>query len=175
MKLILPLILSACPALADEYRAKPEIIVGEIGLHCPYEIASRTAAPDTVIGTVDTIAGRASAVQLTHTVPAILGLAFGVQLKLIPGASYNDVQVLVTHPPMGEDGTTSQSWSTDTQSAGWTVNMYRFDFPQELLPGTWNISLVGDGRVVFSTDFNVIAPPAGMTLEGICSGKDILS
>jgi hypothetical protein len=175
-KLIIACIVAAPSApLALDARSKSPVLIGEIGLHCPYEVVSSTIAPDTEIGLVDQVAGEVRAFALTQVVPAIPGLAFGEELRLEEGATLPGTVAVTTHPPMGEQGVTEQFWPDDLSDQDWAANMYRFDFDYELLLGRWTMQLQRDGVTYSYVEFDVVPPPEGMTLESLCSGEDLLS
>ena len=168
-------LLAPSAALSLDIRSKSPIQIGEVGLHCPYEVVGSTAAPGTEIGVVDQVAGEVRAFALTQVVPAIPGLAFGVQLKLEDGAFLPGTYAVTTHPPMGPQEVTEQRWMDDISDLEWTANMYRFDFAYELLLGRWTMQVQKDGVTYAYVEFDVVPPPPGMTLESLCSGQDMLS
>jgi hypothetical protein len=158
MKTLIFACIVAAPsaAVALDARSKSPVLIGEIGL-------------------VDQVAGEVRAFALTQVVPAIPGLAFGVELRLEDGATLPGTVAVTTHPPMGEQGVTEQFWPDDLSDQDWAANMYRFDFDYELLLGRWTMQLQRDGVTYSYVEFDVVPPPEGMTLESLCSGEDLLS
>ena len=161
--------------MAEGYRNKPTVIVGEVGLHCPYEVSGSEVAPGTESGIIDTIEGDAQVLFETTTVPAILELGFGVEIMLSEGSDLTGAQIVVRHPPMGESGVTEQRWYPNLSHDDFTLSLYRFDYNYEMLTGPWTISLEQDGQTHFIAEFDVIPAPAGMTLESLCSGEGLVS
>ncbi len=162
-------------SLAEGYRAKPTIVVGEVGLHCPYEVSRSEPAPETEIGAIDVITGEPHVIALTMTVPAIADLGFGVQLKLAPDTELPGAEIVVHHPPMGPNGVTEQRWIPNLTDQSFNLSMYRFDFPYELLVGTWTIALEQGGTTHFYAEFDVVPAPSGLTLDALCSGEAFVS
>ena len=173
-----PLVALFCmPAVtfAEGYRSKPTIVVGDIGLHCPYEITGSEPAPNTENGVIDTISGEPQVIAHTTTVPAIPDLGFGVQLRLAEGVTLPGAEIVVRHPPMGAEGVTEQRWYPNFNDQTYSLSMYRFDFPYELLVGAWTFSVEQGGQTHFIVEFDVVPPPAGLTIDALCSGEGLLS
>ncbi len=160
---------------AGEVRSKSTVVLGEIGLHCPYEITRTDKAPDTEAGHIDRFDGDGQAIALTTTVPGILGLAFGVEIALAEGVTLPGAELVITHPPMGDAGITEQRWTPNLTQGDFALDLYRFDLPYEILMGTWTMSLMYDGQAQMRVEFDVVPPPAGMTLDSLCSGEQTLS
>ena len=172
---IIPLVFGLIPAVATAYEAKPTIVVGDIGLHCPYEVLASEPAPDTEIGAIDVIVGEPSVLSATTTVPAVQHLGFGFQARLADGIKLPGAEIVVRHPPMGTEGVTEQRWTPSLSDQDFSLGMYRFDMPYEVLIGEWSFAIEQAGQTHFSVTFDVIPAPAGMSIESLCSGDLLLS
>ena len=171
----LPLFLCLFPAAAQAYEAKPTIVVGDIGLHCPYEVLASEPAPDTEVGEIDVIVGEPSVFSVTTTVPAVQHLGFGFQARLADGIKLPGAEIVVRHPPMGADGVTEQRWVPSLSDQNFSLGMYRFDMPYEVLIGEWSFAIEQAGQTHFSVTFDVIPAPAGMSIDSLCSGEMLVS
>lgn len=164
------------PSLAlAEVSAEPEIVLGEVGLHCPYRTAGSVPAPNTAYGAVDEIDGEPAAISQTTIIPALLDMGFGVEYRLAEGVSLPSAEVQLTHPPMGPNSITEQRWTTHPSSDDMGFTIYRFDFPEEVVIGKWTFELVADGKSLFKAEFDVIPAPPGITFESLCMGGSLLS
>ena len=161
------LLLSASlplPAMADG-----PLTVTEVGIFCPYDRKGSLAAPDTVMGTVDLIDDVPVDVHAT-TVPAHLALAFGARYRLMDGEPDQTATIIVTHPPMGPDHVTRQSWHMMLFAGDNGLSTYRFDRPDELVIGLWTLQIMIEGQTVLSQDFNIVAPRNAPMALDVCFG-----
>jgi hypothetical protein len=134
-------------------------------------VASHTGAtvpaPDTTQGTV-------SEVDLywipdfatpPDEVRARLGMSIGIEVR-IEGPEFLAVVPLrtrVTHPPITDPGTgkvtTVDEWDNPMNARFPRFTGWRFERPWELVPGTWTIEVVHQGKVIASQDFQVAIDP----------------
>jgi len=102
----------------------------------------------------------------TTTVPAQLGVRFGIEYKVVGAPSGGTVSLkkVTVFPPAGlRSPAVSQpihrSEATVTSKIGETTYTgYRFDDPWELVPGAWAIQLWYGDRKLVEKKFTVVAP-----------------
>jgi len=172
------LAFAGTPILADAqiYIDNAKISEFEYGLVCDLVISGSEPAPDTDVGEINIIGSDFNFTTNGTIVPAILGLSFGVKLRMHHGDEANDVVIKVKHPPLKNTGTTEQSWITTLDSEGLSTQLYTFDLPSELVTGDWTISAYKDDTLLYSVVFNVIEPQhAPVYLKQLCKGLDLYS
>jgi hypothetical protein len=156
--LFLPVLPSAALATAD-LAADPAVFDRiDAGIICAPAPSGREPAPGTRIGFIDLVDGEITLGQATPRIPALPGLAFGVVARVAEHAGAADVTITVTHPPMGADGIMRETWQTDLMPGGPTANFFRFDYPEERVPGDWTLQAEQDGRVLYAARFQVVDP-----------------
>jgi hypothetical protein len=152
------LTLAACNA------QPPEAAVGKVVSAGVYGVAG--AASATAGAPV-----RAAAAMLqadTDVVEARPGVNFGFEYTVtgLPSGRPAILELVVRHPPMRfEDGTTrseSRGAVTATTPDGHyhDVFLFRFDRPDDLVPGDWMLQVSRDGRVLAERAFRVRLPDA---------------
>jgi Domain of unknown function (DUF3859) len=161
------LLLSVSPSGAA-FAADP-LIVTEVGIFCPYDRNGSIVAPDTVIGTVDIIDDHPVDV-LSTKVPTYLTLAFGARYRLADGQPDQAATIIFTHPPMGSNGTTRQSWEMMMTAGGSGLSTYQFDRPEELILGLWTLQIEVAGQIVLQQKFTVLPPYHAPTAIDVCFG-----
>jgi Domain of unknown function (DUF3859) len=166
VRLRLVSVLLCLPGIA---MADSPLIVTEIGIFCPYDRIGSIAAPDTVMGTVDMIDDHPVDVHAT-TVPAYPGLAFGARYRLRDGLPDQPATMIFTHPPMGASGATRQSWQSMLFAGNNGLATYRFDVPDELLPGLWTMQIEVEGQRVFYQEFTIVRPELAQKAIDVCFG-----
>jgi hypothetical protein len=110
-----------------------------------------------------------------HVVPAVLGLSFGVKAQMRDPAGLHGATMSVTHPPMGPDKVTRQFHTNQISGQGITDRLYAFDYPYELLPGTWHLEAKKDGAIIYRATFQVVPPELVPELASVCGYEDLLS
>ncbi|MCX7889654.1 MAG: DUF3859 domain-containing protein [Rhodobacteraceae bacterium] len=139
------------PALLDRFG---------YGIICAEESGERAAAPGTIAGYIDIYAGRPWIARPTLRVPALPGLAFGVLARASDAMPEGEVTVTMTHPPMAPSGQSVESWSSAFSRDEAGANFFRFDIPEERVPGRWTMEAFVDGRAVYRVTFDVVDPGA---------------
>jgi hypothetical protein len=147
----------------------------EAGLICPPEDMDTSPAPGTLAGTTHIIAEEPPFAALTQTVPAILGLGFGVKSQAAVIDGLPNVRIVVEHPPMGPSQTTHQSFFTNISGVGPSLTFYQFDHRYELVLGTWQMTAFFGDEMLFTTQFEVVHPRSRPELAKLCDYQDLLS
>lgn len=168
--------IATCSTLSEagSFVSDPAILV-DYGLFCPFDARGRSPAPETQLGEILLIDQDRKVDVTTTIIPAVLGLSFGVRLRLRPGAYYDEARIIVTHPPMGSGGLTQQIWPTAPTDAASTLDIFRFDFHHELLPGTWTLGLRVDDQVILQQEFEVVPPEQAPNLVEFCAPAALTS
>jgi hypothetical protein len=170
----LALALALCgPASADpRVNAAPGVDI-EVGLFCPPETAGQREAPGTVFGWVH-IPAEPIEIRVPGelTVPAVLGLGFGVRFHVPKPMA---LTYRITHPPMAPDGTTVQSWTGHVDPGTVEGVYFQFDIEAELLPGPWTITALAREEPIFRAEFTVLPPADAPEHAGLCAGGLLLT
>ncbi len=176
----LALILSCLPAVALAQAPLPDTTSDQIaqidaGVICAPETTGTAEAPGTVAGTTHLIAEEPPFAAITRVVPAVLGVGFGVKSRSETPMGLSPVMMTVTHPPMGNDSVTTQTFETTIRGADASLTFYQFDFDYELLPGIWQMTATYNETVLYRTTFEVVSPDLVPELARICGFEDLLS
>ncbi len=147
----------------------------ETGVICPPPTVGETPAPGTLAGTTHLIEDEPPFVSRSNRVPAVIGLGFGAKSMTADMLGLSDVTMTVTHPPMGKDGITSQTFQTRIDGTTPALTFYQFDYDYELVKGLWQMEASKDGKVLYRTTFEVIAPKDASELAKICGFEELLS
>ncbi|MCF7698186.1 DUF3859 domain-containing protein [Loktanella sp. M215] len=178
MRLTLFLCLMSCPAALVAQGAtmtSPAIASLETGVICPPPSVGESEAPGTLAGTTHLIEEEPPFVSKSNGVPAVIGIGFGAKSMTADLFGLQDVTMTVTHPPMGKDGITSQTFQTRIDGTEPSLTFYQFDFAYELVQGEWQMEASKDGDILFRTTFEVVAPGTVPELARICGFEDLLS
>ena len=161
---VLPVLLACLVALPAHAR---QVRLIEAGIDCPSDDAiDREAAPDTAAGFVD-IVENLELDAIGRVVPMRLGYGMGISTQLKQGLPAQ-VTMVTTHPPMGPEGITRQTYTATLQPDRPHLRVYRFDFDYELLPGTWTLGVEVGGEMVVEVPFQVVDGPVP-GLEDLCA------
>jgi len=160
MRLALALCLVPLAAQADNNMAADSALFTQIqaGIVCADPPDDHQPAPDTISGFVDIVGGAVYLGRPALRIPAVPGLAFGVIGQVSPMQGAQDVTISVTHPPMAPGGVTRESWLSDFLPDAQTANFFRFDLPEERVPGPWQMEATLDGQVLYQASFEVVDP-----------------
>ena len=152
--------------LALTTQAAADIDLLETGITCPERReGTRIPAPDTDAGFV--LRFPFTDFDATgNVVPLLPDLSFGLRV-VRDGAGPLPVTITVTHPPMGAERRTRQSWQSVLEPGQPGMIRYGFDFPHELLPGTWTLAVTAANGDTVSVSFRMVAPAA---LPDLCAG-----
>ena len=166
--------LSSVAASAEEGRAS-SVQQLDAGLLCAAEPVGATPAPDTIAGETHIIGEEPDFVRLGHRVPAVLGLGFGIKSQVTDAEGIGNVDMVLTHPPMGQDQTTMQRFTTSISGVDPSLTFYQFDYAYELVLGTWTFTAMSGDEVIYTVNFEVVDPRQVPELAGLCAGLDLLS
>ncbi len=172
----LALCLLAAPASAQEAGDSIASVLSqfEAGILCAQEVIGTSPAPDTVAGITNIIDSDPPFVSNGRQVPAVLGVGFGVKAQSA-GIDYPEVTMVLTHPPMGPEGMTRQSYTTAIGTAVTGISFYQLEYDYELVVGHWTFTAMAEGKVLYSAGFDVVPPEQVPELAGVCGYEDLLS
>lgn len=184
MKIAAPaaiLSILSLPALAQQVPGdvvSPAIAFFEAGIICAPDPVAIVPAPGTVAGVTNLIDGNPDFVSFGRAVPAVIGVGFGVRA----GAAlrdFPDVTIVVTHPPMGPEGATVQSYATSigaaTVAEDGSLSFYHLEYDYELVTGRWTFTAQVGEDMLYSAAFDVVPPDSVPELAGLCGYADLLS
>ncbi len=166
--------LSAAASFADAVTS-PAVVSVQAGILCAPEPVGSLPAPDTLAGKTHLIETEPAFAATTTQVPASIGVGFGVKSQASAADGINEVMMLVTHPPMGADGVTAQSFQTRISGANPSLTFYQFDYAYELVPGTWQFTAFSGEEALFTVAFDVVDPRLVPELAGLCGYPNLLS
>ncbi|WP_106746031.1 DUF3859 domain-containing protein [Yoonia maritima] len=169
------LILVPTLGSADPDMVSSEIASIEIGIVCPPDPISVKPAPNTLAGTTHIIDESPPFVSNSQMVPAAYGVGFGVKSLARREEGLEGVTIAITHPPMGDSGTTMQSFGTRISGIDPSISFYQFDYGYELQPGTWTMTALRNGKQLYAVTFEVVAPERLPELAAACGYIDLLS
>ena len=173
--LFLLCLLATAAHAAPADMAGPLIGSLESGIICPPPSVGETIAPGTVAGITHLVDEDPPFVSLSDRVPAVIGIGFGVKAMTADLSGVTDVTMTVTHPPMGRDRATQQSFQTRIDGTAPSLTFYQFDFAYELVQGRWQMEAVKDGVVLYRASFDVVAPKDAPELARACGFEELLS
>ena len=167
--------------IATTASAAPDTVISpligslESGVICPPPSVGDTPAPGTVAGVTHLVDEDPPFVSMSNRVPAVMGIGFGVKSMTDDLLGLSEVTMTVSHPPMGKDGATQQSFLTRIDGGTPSLTFYQFDYAYELVKGTWQLEATKDGMVLYRTSFQVVAPKDAPELAHVCGFEELLS
>ena len=170
----LAITLVATSALAENVQSS-QIAFLEAGILCGPETIGTTPAPGTIEGATHIIENEPDFVSTVQVVPAVLGLGFGVKSQSVMPDGIDSVEIIVTHPEMGETAVAMQSFSTRISGADPSLTFYQFDHIYELVHGTWQFVARSGETQLYSVSFEVVDPRLVPELASLCVYMDLLS
>jgi len=164
MRLVLSILLTVLlgsSAIADETKVERIDIVGK-GIY-QLELGASIPKAD-VPGGVVTPPAKFTQIESTTTVPARIGVEFGLEYKIIgePDGTEITLEFVDTYPDPGlADPEKSAPFQTSryerTRPIGETLYTgYGFEHEWELVPGTWTFEIWYDGRKLAAEQFTVV-------------------
>ena len=170
---VLPVVAFGQTAAPD--KVSKYVFFHEAGVICAPPTVGTAPAPDTVAGTTHIIDVDPPFVSTKRRVPAVIGIGFGIKVQANDAAGIPEVTMLVTHPPMGKSGATTQTYQSQISGTDPSLTFYQFDFDYELVLGTWQIEASQGGRVLYRTSFEVVPPAQVPQLVATCGFEELLS
>ncbi|KUF10095.1 DUF3859 domain-containing protein [Pseudoponticoccus marisrubri] len=137
--------------------AEPPMILLDHGVICEIELDGHREAPGTESGRLNIVDQDQALDLTTAAVPAQIGLSFGIRATLEDGVDPGDVEVVVTHPPMGPRNITEERWDAEMTPGDIALNLFTFEYDYELVQGPWSFQLRRDDRTLLRQDF-VVGP-----------------
>lgn len=174
MRFIIPLLLLGTPLVAQD-KTGPAIATLETGVICPPESTGTRPAPNTVAGVTNVVSETPPFVSTVNKVPAVMGIGFGAKAMSETAFGIDGVTMTITHPPMGPEKATQQSFQTSISGTDTSITFYQFDYDYELLPGTWTMTATVGDEVLYTTSFQVVPPQQVPELAAICNFESLLS
>ena len=153
----------------------PQIASHAAGVICAQPTAGIAQAPGTVAGTTHLIDIEPAFVSTTRRVPAVTGIGFGIKSTAVDISGIPDVTITVTHPPMGKQRVTSQSFDSRISGSESSLTFYQFDFAYELVTGFWQMEAANGSDIIYRTTFEVLPPDQMPELASICGFENLLS
>ena len=102
-------------------------------------------------------------------------LGFGIKSRTLDSDGLSGVEMTVTHPPMGDIGAISQTFTTTIRGTDPSLTFYQFDYDYELLPGIWQMEASFGGETLYRTTFEVLPANQVPELAEICGFTELLS
>lgn len=138
----------------------------EWGIFCAGQAMDRAPAPGTETGWIhvprDEITFHWPDEQ---TVPAVIGLAFGVKATGKPGWATAAAEVRVHRPGR----TAPETWASDISDVGPTLAFFRFDRADELTPGRWAIEGWNGDTRLYRVEFLVVPAETRPGIAASCN------
>ncbi|WP_341368276.1 DUF3859 domain-containing protein [Yoonia sp. BS5-3] len=152
-----------------------DIISLEAGILCPPETVGTNPAPGTITGATHVIAESPPFAANIRQVPATLGLAFGIKAQTRVPGGLNGITMTITHPPMGPEKVSEQSFTSRINDDDPSLTFFQFDHSYELVEGEWSMMVTHADMLLYKVDFTVLPPEALPEIAGLCGYLDLLS
>lgn len=146
----------------------------EAGIYCPSDHVGTEPAPETESGYILLMAGDQRVALHSRTVPAHLGISFGVRIRLAPGVDAGDYRMVVQHPPFGPMDITHESWDPNLRD-DWGVRSFQFEYEREMQIGLWSFEVQHGDKVLMRQTFNVVPMADAPEAVDLCFGSTFLS
>ena len=137
------------------------------GIFCAIDVTGQTEAPGTTSGyihTIDATPGFDWPGQ--RTVPASLGIAFGVQAQSAPGTAMPFAEMRVFRPGVAQPDT----WITTLDDISPAFAFFRFDTDAELIPGRWAFEAWDANKRLYRVEFEVVPADQAIGIANACGG-----
>jgi hypothetical protein len=169
LRALLLLLLLPAAALAKPATPtwSPPIADISFGIFCAITTEGEAPAPLTRSGTIHTVADDpAFHWPGQRTVPAALGLAFGVKSQTISGTTLPFTEMHVFRP----GDTTPDIWTSAISDADPSFAFFRFDTEAELIPGPWVFEAWDAGKRLYRVEFEVVPYEQAPGIAQACGG-----
>ncbi|SFS20456.1 protein of unknown function [Yoonia litorea] len=147
----------------------------EAGVICAPEAIGFRDAPETITGRAHIIEAMPDFVAQTQVVPAVIGVGFGVKLQATAETPFQPVTITLSHPPMGAEGISRQSFTSAISGETPTVAFFQFDHGYELVEGTWYFEAREGDQLIYRVAFRIVPPQQVPALANACHYQDLLS
>ncbi len=175
IRFALALACLAAPALAETgVVVDPQLSISH-GTFCAKITEGSVEAPDTVAGKIDLYERVPQIRWQGQLVPAHEVMSFGIVSKVPDGTVLDNVTITLTHPPFRESGATTQAYITSLGGSGSSINAYSFDFPEEMVLGTWTFEATQGDRLLYRVAFEVVNPRQLPDMVSGCLDGNLLS
>lgn len=162
---LIPLPVAAENGALPPPSAAPQIAALDWGVFCAGQAMDRAPAPGTETGWIHVpLAEVRFHWPDRQIVPAMLGMGFGVQATGVTGWASAVGEVRVYRPGRAEP----ERWASDVSDAGATLAFFRFDRPDELVPGVWIFEGWDRDQRLYRVEFEVVPASAVPELTGAC-------
>lgn len=165
-RLVLLLAFAGGPALSDPAPPDPGPLVAslKVGVFCALQAMDQRPAPGTRSGWIHV----PDAMIDFHwpdrqLVPAAIGLAFGVKSRMLPGTVVQG-EMRVYRPGSPDP----ETWETGFGDIGDQFAFFRFDRPDELIPGVWRFEAWDGETQLYSVEFEVVPAAALPEIVSAC-------
>lgn len=174
MRLCCFILMSALVATHAQAQQSPVEML-DFGVICDVETNGQVDAPETASGVLNLVDQNREIDVTTTEVPAHLGLSFGLRTRMQPETSMRGLRIVVTHPPMGPNNITRQSWAAPMAAGQTGVNLYTFDNKHELVKGIWRFQLMFSDAVLLEKVFEVLPKGTVPAVQHTCLGQSLTS
>ncbi|WGW05170.1 DUF3859 domain-containing protein [Tropicibacter oceani] len=147
----------------------------EFGVICDVAITGERPAPLTESGKMNLIDQQRGFDVISTSVPAKLGLSFGIRIALDPESTSTGTRVVVTHPSLGASRTTTQSWPTALEPGGRSLNLFTFEHGYEMVQGRWTFAVIDDSGKRVEQAFDVLPESSVPQVQAVCFDDALLS
>ncbi|EBA10096.1 DUF3859 domain-containing protein [Sagittula stellata] len=154
---------------------RPPLSDMQFGVHCDVAKNGSREEPGTVSGIINLIDQHQTVDVVTQIVPAELGISFGIGAWLDAESEPLLLEVVVSHPPMGENGQEVEIWSAPLDPGEPAVNLFTFEKPFEMVEGPWRFQLRKDDEVLLEQNFLVTPPGTVPAVQNACFSAMIMS
>ena len=134
----------------------PSCRIDAFGIFPKAESVGTRVAPNTPTGRVRVYANQVMEVK-TSTIPARLGLRFGVAHTFLNIPEGDKIDMTMRHPPLQKKGGGTSTESRTTKEPNSQGSAFGFDSPQEVVLGKWVFEFRHKGKLLCSQPFQVVA------------------
>lgn len=161
LSLALSLPLRAEPALPQ---ANPMVASLKVGVFCALQAMDQRPAPGTISGWIHVPDGMIDFHWPdAQVVPAVIGLAFGVKSRMVPGV-FTSGEMRVFRP----GASAPETWDSTFSDTGEQFGFFRFDREDELIPGLWRFEAWEGETQLYSVEFEVVPAAALPAIAQAC-------
>ncbi len=96
--------------------------------------------------------------------PGVLNMAFGVTGRAAGNRDIENAEIRVFKP----NAKNPETWRGNLRIAARSTSFWYFGSPEEIVLGLWRIEAKKNGRLLYSVEFEVVAPDAEPELARAC-------